>query len=245
MPGAAGAGLDVLDAVVEHPRAVVADGGAQDFDAVVVGAGNGVARNQQALRVERYDRGGCCVGDDVAADVAGDILEPDAVAAAADDLAIGDPDVASPQAMHEAAPCRQRDAAAIQRDIGEADAASAFALKHRCAAVEDEFGRAAHPDELRAGLQAEHPGAIYARRQRQRNLRPRGVVDGALQNLCLIVRAAGPDAILRNVAPERRCPRCRARGFRRDRERAGYASGGCSNQMAAYDVHISVSGGDV
>ena len=38
LSGAAGAGLDVLDAVVEHLRAVVADRGAQDFDAVVVGA---------------------------------------------------------------------------------------------------------------------------------------------------------------------------------------------------------------
>src|SRR6202011_2961279 len=93
--GAAGAGLDVRDAVVEHLRAVVADGGAQDFDAVVVGTLNGVARNQQALRVERYDRGGGGIGDDVAADVAGDVLEPDAVATAAGDFAIGDADVAS------------------------------------------------------------------------------------------------------------------------------------------------------
>ena len=38
LAGAAGAGLDVLDAVVEHQRAVVADRGAQDLDAVVVGA---------------------------------------------------------------------------------------------------------------------------------------------------------------------------------------------------------------
>jgi len=52
------------------------------------------------------------IGDDVAADVAGDVLEPDAVAAAAGDFAIGDPDVASTDAMHEAAPRRQRDAAA-------------------------------------------------------------------------------------------------------------------------------------
>ena len=56
------------------------------------------------------------------------LLEPDAVAAAACDLAIGDADVASAEAMHEAAPCRQRDAAAIERDAGKADAAGAFAL---------------------------------------------------------------------------------------------------------------------
>ena len=108
-------------------RAVVADRGAQDFDAVVVGAQDRVARDQQALRVERDDRGGGGVGDDIAADVAGDVLEPDAVAAAAGDLAIGDADVAAAQAMHEAAPRRQRNAAAVERDVGEADAAGAFA----------------------------------------------------------------------------------------------------------------------
>src|SRR5471032_1771877 len=48
LPGAAGAGLDVLDTVVGDLRAVIADRRAQDFDAVVVGALNRVARHQQA-----------------------------------------------------------------------------------------------------------------------------------------------------------------------------------------------------
>ena len=68
------------------------------------------------------------VGDDVAADVAGDLLEPDAVAAAAGDLAIDDADIAAAEAMHQAAPRRQRDAAAVERDVGEADMVGAFAL---------------------------------------------------------------------------------------------------------------------
>ena len=180
----------------------------------------------QALRVERDDRGRGGLGDDVAADVAGDVLEPDAVAAAADDLAIGDADVAAAEAMHQAAPRRQRNAAAVERDVGEADAAGAFARKHRCAAVEDEPGRAAHADQLRAVLQTKHAGAIDARRQRQRHLRARGLIDRALQNLGLIVGAAGADAILRGVAPERGGERRRARGVRRHRQRARSAGGG-------------------
>ena len=47
-------------------------------------------------------------------DVAGDLLEPDAVAAAAGDFAIGDADVAPAEAMHQAAPRRQRNAAAVE-----------------------------------------------------------------------------------------------------------------------------------
>jgi hypothetical protein len=43
-------------------------------------------------------------------------------------------------------------------------AAGAFALQHRCAAVEDQFGGAADADQLRAVLQAQHAGAIDPRR---------------------------------------------------------------------------------
>ena len=142
--------------------------------------------------------------------------------------------------MHEAAPGRQRNAAAVERDAGEADAAGAFALKHRGAAVEDEFCRAAHADELRAVLQAQQSGAIDAGRQRQRHLRARRFVDRALQSSGLVVGTAGPHAILRGVAPERRGQRRRARGIRRHRERAGNAGSGSSDQMAAIDVHDRV-----
>src|SRR4029079_4200317 len=104
LPGAAGPGLDVLDAIVEHQRAVVADRGTQDLDAVVIGADNRVARHHQALRVERGDAGDRDIAKNIAADVAGDVLEPDAVAAAVDDLAVDDANVAPAEAMHEAAP---------------------------------------------------------------------------------------------------------------------------------------------
>src|SRR4029453_10922031 len=127
LAGAAGAGLDVLDAVVEHERAVITDCGAQDLDAVVVGAQDRVARDDQAKRIERDHSRGGDISEDVARDVAGDLLEPDAVAAAGGDVAIGDADVAPAEAMHEAAPLRQRNAAAVKRDAGEADTAGAFA----------------------------------------------------------------------------------------------------------------------
>jgi hypothetical protein len=104
--------------------------------------------------------------------------------------------------MHKAAPGRQRDAAAIQRDAGEADMAGAFALEHRGATVEDEFCRAAYADQLRAVLQAQHTCAIDSRRQRQRHLRSRRFIDRALQDSGLVVGTAGPHAILRSVAPE-------------------------------------------
>ena len=195
-----------------NQRAVVADRGAQDFDAVVVGAGNGVARDDQAERIERHHGGGRDLGKNVAGDIAGDLLEPDAVAAAGRDLAIGDADVASAEAMHQAAPRRQRNAAAVERDTGQADAVGAFAQKHRGAAVEHEFGRAAHADQLRSALQAQHAGAIDARRQRQRHLRARGLVDRALQVSGLVVgtaRAARHIASRRARAPTSAAPRAR------------------------------------
>jgi len=42
---------------------------------------------------------------------------------------LGPADVAAAEAMHQTAPRRQRDAAAIERDVGKADAIGAFALK--------------------------------------------------------------------------------------------------------------------
>jgi len=106
LAGAAGAGLDVLDAVVRDQRAVVADGRAQDFDAVIVGA-------LDRLRVTSKPR----ASNDTIAVVADlvmmlplmspNLLKPDTVAAAAGDLAIGDADVVATEAMHETAPGRQ------------------------------------------------------------------------------------------------------------------------------------------
>ena len=175
-----------------------------------------------------------------AADVAGNVFQPDGAAAAAGDFAVGDADVAPAEAMHEAAPGRQRNAAAIKSDVDEAYVARAFAGQHRRPAVENQFCGAAHADQLGAVLQPKHPGAIDARRQRQRDLRPRGIVDRALQGFGLIVGAAGPDAILRGVAPERRGQRRRPRGVGGQRNCAGYACGGGSDEMAAIDVHDRV-----
>ena len=153
------------------------------------------------------------------------------------DLAIGDADVASAEAVHEAAPLRQRNVAAIERDAGEADTAGAFAQEHGSAAAEDEFGRAAHADELRAAREAKHAGAVDAWRQRQRHLRTRGLVDGALEAAGLVVGAAGPHAILRGVAAERGGERRCARRLGRHRQRAGNSGGRGSHEMAAVDVH--------
>src|ERR1700690_1212195 len=50
--------------------------------------------------------------------IAGAVSPPDGVAAAAGDLAIDNANVASTETVHEAAPRRQRDAAAVERDIG-------------------------------------------------------------------------------------------------------------------------------
>src|SRR5712675_909829 len=58
-------------------------------------------RRDQALGVERHDCRHRGIGDDVAADIAGNLFEPDRAAAAADDLAIGDAEIATRQAMDQ------------------------------------------------------------------------------------------------------------------------------------------------
>jgi len=125
------------------------------------------------------------------------------------------------EAVHEAAPLRQGNAAAVEHETGQADVACAFAQKHRGAAVENEFCRATYAYELRAVLQPKQPGAVDARRQRQWHLGARSFIDRALQIFGLILRAAGTHAILRGIAAERGSERRGARGFRRQRQRAG------------------------
>ena len=189
------------------------------------------------VRVERDDRGRRGVRDDVAGDVARDLLEPDAVAAAAGDLAIVDAHVAAGEAMDQAAAIGQGNVAAVERDAGEAQAVGAFGEQHRRAAVEDEFGRAAHADELCAARKPQRAGAIEAGRQRQRHLRARRFVDRALQDAGLILGRVGPHAILRGVASERGGERRGARGIGRHRQRTGGAGRGSSEKMAAIEVH--------
>src|SRR3974390_3475640 len=57
LAGPAGTGVDVLDTVVDHDGAVVARSRAPDLDAVVAGARDAVARNQQPRGVEDVKRG--------------------------------------------------------------------------------------------------------------------------------------------------------------------------------------------
>src|ERR1043165_717887 len=88
------------------------------------------------------------------------VVAPDAVAAAARYFAVDDTDVAAAEAVHETAPLRQRNAAAVEGDAGQADIVGTFALQHRGTAIEYEPGHAAYADELRAALQAKHAGTI-------------------------------------------------------------------------------------
>ncbi len=104
--------------------------------------------------------------------------------------------------MDEAAPCRQRNIAAIEGKAHQDDAAGAFGLQQRGAAVERQPAGAADADQLAAGRKPQQPAAVDAGRERQRHLCARGVVDRALQIAGLVVGAAGADAILRDIAAE-------------------------------------------
>ena len=115
LAGAAGAVVDRLDAVVDDHGAVVAGSAAPDLDAVVAGAGNGVARDQQRARIEGMDRDVGAVGQDRVDDLAVDRGAGDGGAAGAEDFAIGDLDAADVLEMHEAAPLGQAAALAVER----------------------------------------------------------------------------------------------------------------------------------
>ncbi len=127
---AAGSGLDVLDAVVDHDAAVVADDGCVKISMPLSEVSEIVVlRDQKSERVERHDGGGRDLAKGVAADFAGDVFQPDAVAAAVMISQSVDANVAAGEAVNEAAPVGQRQIAAVERQIGEADVICARACE--------------------------------------------------------------------------------------------------------------------
>ena len=89
-PGPAGAVVDRLDVVVDHDGAVVARRRAPDLDAVVAHIVERVARDQEAAAVQRMDGGIRNVSQPAIGDLAIDRDAHDAIAAAANNFAMGD-----------------------------------------------------------------------------------------------------------------------------------------------------------
>jgi len=97
--------------------------------------------------------------DDVAADIAGNLFEPDRAAAACHDLAIRDANVAAGKTMDQPAPGRQRNALPPSSVIPlRATLSAPSPNNNRGAADEGELGGAAHADQLRAARQTQHAG---------------------------------------------------------------------------------------
>src|SRR6266702_4361729 len=134
-------------------------------------------------------------------------------------------------------PLASNDATAVEGDASEANRIGAVALDRRGPASEDEFRRAAYADQLHAIRQPQQSAAVDTGRQRQRHLRPRSLVDGALKRARLVLVAAGPHAILGRIAAEQRRQRRRARGIGRHGQRTGDARGRSSDKMTAVEIH--------
>ncbi|BEV46928.1 hypothetical protein CRBSH125_31110 [Afipia carboxidovorans] len=160
MSGAAGAGFDVFDAIIGDDGAVVAGGRAQNLDAILGSILNNVLRDQEAERIDADDRGSDRLADGGAANIAGARLQPDGVAAASENVAIGDMDVAAGLQADKASPLRQVSAAAIERQPGEDEAVRALGGEEGGAAGEFDPCCAARADDLRAARQIEFAGTI-------------------------------------------------------------------------------------
>src|SRR5262249_10158486 len=105
---AAGAVGDVLDAVVDDQRTVVAARRAPDLNAVVAGAIDPVARDHEAARIERMDGDVGRIRERGVDHLAVGGGADEAVAAGAPDLAVGYLDAAAIFQLHETAPFGQR-----------------------------------------------------------------------------------------------------------------------------------------
>jgi hypothetical protein len=201
----------VLDAIVEHHGAVMADAAADDHDAVVAGIRHRIARNGETAGVGGQQRHVGAIRDGRAGDFAGDAREADAVAAGCQYGAVHNPHAARLLDMHQPLVVRQRPQHAVEREAGERHRLAALRRNERRPAAEDEPRRAAHTDERCARRQPQAAGAVDAGRQCQRHAGLRGAVDRALQRRALVIRTAGAHAHLGGIEPESR-DRRRSRG---------------------------------
>ena len=239
LPRAAGHRERVLDAVVDHLGAVVARLRAPHLNAVVRAVADRVARDHEGARVERMDRGAERAVDDRIDDLALDVLEHDAVAARADDLAVADRDRAPGRQLDQAGIGRQAAAAAVEDDAGEQDVVGAARNDQRRVVGRDDTRRAGHAEQARAGRKHEAAYAIDAGCEDQRQPRAGEAVDRALQRLGLVLAAVEADAEVDGIDPE---PGNRHGGRgRRRRDGFGCAErsgrGGGSDEVATVDGH--------
>src|SRR4051794_12021114 len=107
---------DVVDAIVDDLRAVVARRRAPHLNAVVGRITDGVAGDDEATRIERMD--GCAqrAGDRGGGDLTFDSFEYNSIAARAQHFAIADRDSAAIGELDQAAVLGQRLAAAVEGD---------------------------------------------------------------------------------------------------------------------------------
>jgi hypothetical protein len=180
LAGAAGAVRDPLDAVVDDHRAVVATFATPDLDAVVAGADDGIARDQETARVERMNRNVGAVDDTRRRDFALDGAADDADAAAVANLAVRDLDCACMVELQQALPLGQAPPLSIERQAGERHVAGIRCRDQGSVVGNLQPGCAAHAEELGAGGQLDAAGAIGAGPDRERLARARGFVDRSL-----------------------------------------------------------------
>src|SRR5581483_1476713 len=237
LPGAAGARGDVLDAVVEDERAVVAGLGAPHQDAVVGALAHRVGGDPEALRIEREDAGVARAAHGRARHLAFDSLQHDPVPGRRHNLAVADAYAPTFCEMHKAALRGKGDAGAVEHQSGERRGVGACRRDERRATRQDEPGCAAHADDLPARRQPQVAGTVDAGRERQRHACSGSAVDGRLQSARLVVGAAGAHAELGSIQAEDRDGTCS--GPSRDERRRGSRGpdGGEGEEAAAVEGH--------
>jgi hypothetical protein len=232
LPRPAGAGRDILDAVVEHQRAVIARLRAPHQDAVVAGAPNRVAGDSEALGIAREDRGTRCIRDARGGHLALGPLEQDAVSARVHERAVADAHPARLGETDEGASFRQRQPGAVERQSFERHVLRVRRDQQRGRAGKDQARGAAHTDELRPGRKPQPSRAVDAGREHERHAGAGRPVDGGLQSLRLVVRAAGAHAEVGGVQSQMR-QRSGRRPPRQGRKRRGGGSASGKAQKAA------------
>src|SRR5271170_4812548 len=226
---------NIFDAVVDDERAVVAGRRAPNQNAAVAGAVYGVGIDAKSTRVDRKN-GDIAGGDRIACYFASDRLKRNAIAAGADNFAIGDAHEAASAEVQKSAPFREWNSGAVEHKTGYGDVVAAGGRQHRGPSRHDDAGCACNTGDRCVGRQHKRPGAIEAGRQPQHRTRSRCLLDGTLKNLRLVFRRVWPQTEHRAVdlgamLVSRWC------GLRVSRTAHCAGAGNGREQVAAIDAH--------
>jgi hypothetical protein len=217
-------------------------------NAAIAAIRNRIARYFKSRGFHRIDARLSCAGNRAALDPPAAALELQRVLAAADDLAIVDQDLTDTGELDEPAGIVRKQAVrSVDHEVGKLDAADIFGCEEMAFAGIDDPRRTGHATDARIVRQGQVGDPVGARRQEDRCVLARRLLDHLLQVTVLPVAALGNGAIPDRIDRATQVGLLRTNGSRSHGCRGGgqHAKQISSGDFAEIFLHIGAHAGNM